>query len=154
MKKDSLILNSEAPDFSVELISNKKFNLSDIKDSVIVLNFWFISCKGCIAEFPTLNKIKKKYSNKKVRFISVAPDSKAVLLNYLKHTPFDFEAAFKAGFLHKLYAAKTNPTTVIIDKNKKIVYFENISLSTTFLGNRLDEKIEELEEVINKNLIP
>lgn len=151
-EKDSLKLNSVAPGFTVELISDKTFNLNEVKDTVIVLNFWFIGCKGCIAEFPTLNKIKSKYQEKAVKFISLAPDTKAVLSDYLKRTPFDYAAGFKAGFLHKLYGARINPTTVIIDKNKKIVYYENISLSPSFLGDKFDENIAKFESAITMAL--
>ncbi len=45
-------------------------------DSILVINFWATFCKPCIEEIPYFEKIVKKYSDKKVKFLMVSLDLK------------------------------------------------------------------------------
>lgn len=44
-----------------ELKSNKLVNLSELKGNIILLEFWFKYCGGCVMAIPDLNKIKTKF---------------------------------------------------------------------------------------------
>lgn len=91
-----------------------------MKNKVIVLNFWFVKCKPCVAEIPDLNKIREKYKDKEVAFFAVTFDSKEILNDFTQKKQFDFiliPSAFKTIQQFKIQAY---PTTVIIDKEQKI----------------------------------
>lgn len=98
----------------------KTYTLDSLKNKVIVLNFWFVKCKPCVAEIPDLNKIREKYKDKEVAFFAVTFDSKEILNDFTQKKQFDFiqiPSAFKTIQQFKIQAY---PTTVIIDKEQKI----------------------------------
>ncbi len=47
-------------------------SLNDLKGKYVYIDFWDIWCKPCIAEFPSLKKLIKKYHSKKIEFVSIA----------------------------------------------------------------------------------
>ncbi len=81
-------INCKAPYFKVATINGDTIELSKLKGKIVVINFWFIECSGCIQEIPDINKLVEEYKNKDVVFISMARNSKAELMKsfFPKHT--------------------------------------------------------------------
>lgn len=46
----------------------------DFKGKFVFIDLWATWCKGCKEEFPFLDEIEKKYSNKNIEFISISLD--------------------------------------------------------------------------------
>lgn len=63
-----------APTFTTDDINGDKVSLNQLHDRYVLLNFWGTWCGPCIAEFPALKKIRKKYPEKEVEFIFVNTD--------------------------------------------------------------------------------
>jgi thiol-disulfide isomerase/thioredoxin len=62
-----------------EYINTKSISLADLKDKVVLVDFWTYSCINCIRTIPHLNEWYDKYSDKGLVIIGI-------------HTPeFDFE---------------------------------------------------------------
>lgn len=115
IKKEDLKI---APDFTTKDIKGNTIKLSDLKGKIVVLNFWFTSCKPCIEELPELNKIQKKYeSNTNVVFISITFDSKKKVDKFLKKYDLNFLKVTDARDLCNLFEIKGYPTNLIIDQN-------------------------------------
>lgn len=55
-------------------------------DTVYVINFWATWCQPCVEELPYLEKLTKKYKDKKLRVILVSLDFKSQL--HSKLVPF------------------------------------------------------------------
>src|SRR5215210_3754645 len=70
--KSLALIGKKAPQFNSNTISGKSFDLSLMKDTVVVLNFWFIQCKPCKAEIPYLNKLHDEFKGEKFKLISLA----------------------------------------------------------------------------------
>lgn len=71
----------KAKDFAKisEYINTKPISLADLKDKVVLVDFWTYSCINCIRTIPHLNEWYDKYSDKGLVIIGI-------------HTPeFDFE---------------------------------------------------------------
>src|ERR1700743_2350107 len=47
---------TEAPDFTVSDLHGRVYHLRELTGKAVVLNFWFTSCAGCVAEMPQLNE--------------------------------------------------------------------------------------------------
>lgn len=116
--KDCLI-GVRAPNFAMKNMDNQVFELSDLRGSVVVLNFWFMACPPCIAEIPALNDVSDMFSGQAVRFIGLASDSKQQLEKkfFPKHE-FKFETIPDADqiVMHTLKSKWGYPTTMILDK--------------------------------------
>lgn len=70
--------------FKLANIEGKEVDYDQIKDKVLVLNFWFVGCKGCKQEEPYLKKMVEEITSDKVEFISFCESSEGRIRNYLK----------------------------------------------------------------------
>lgn len=100
--------------------NGKRYTLDNLKDKVIVLNFWFVKCKPCVAEIPDLNNIKEKYKDKEVIFFAVTFDSNEILSEFIQKKPFDFILVPNGFKTIQQFKIQAYPTTIIIDKKQRI----------------------------------
>lgn len=61
---------------------DKSFSFSELKGKIILIDFWFASCKPCIKEMSYFSELFKKYPNK-FSIVSFSSDSKEKTLNIL-----------------------------------------------------------------------
>ena len=81
----------EFPDFNVVDINGIEYNNEKLKGKTTVIKTWFIACKPCVAEMPELNKFVKKYKNEeRIQFVSLALDTKPLLLDFLQKQEFEY----------------------------------------------------------------
>src|SRR5436853_4223733 len=52
-----LQVGNTAPDFTLAAPNGKKVSLSDYRGKPVMLNFWYASCPGCLAEIPDMHKL-------------------------------------------------------------------------------------------------
>jgi len=64
------------PDFTAQTLNGQFISKQSLKGKVVVMNFWFIGCKPCLAELPALNTLVEQYKGKEVVFIAFGRDSK------------------------------------------------------------------------------
>jgi thiol-disulfide isomerase/thioredoxin len=61
------------------------FNATQYSNSkYILVDYWFSYCAPCIAQFPKLNELQKKYSPKQLKIISISTDKTDNLTNWNK----------------------------------------------------------------------
>lgn len=48
--------------------------MNHISDTTLIVHFWATWCRPCVEELPSLEKISKEYSSKKIRFLMVSMD--------------------------------------------------------------------------------
>lgn len=129
-------------ELTFEDINGNTHTLESLKGKVVIMNFWFIQCKPCVAEIPNLNELKAKFKDKPVVFFAVALDSKPALQTFLETHPFDFAVIPKGGNLANRFKIPHYPYNVIIDQNTKLHYVSDV-LSLNMM-NRLKRKINGL----------
>jgi len=66
------LIGQRAPDFSVR-DSDRSVHLADIKDKVIVLNFWATWCPPCVEEIPSLAVMQSQLQDR-VQVVAVSID--------------------------------------------------------------------------------
>ena len=142
MANPSNLVGKKAFNFNVTDIFGNKYSLKELSEKVIVMNFWFVECKPCVAEIPELNKLVEKYSRKDVVFIGFATNNKQGVENFLKKQKFNYHIVPSAKSVADLYEVISFPTHIIIDKNSTISY-NVIGLTPTTIED-LDRTIESL----------
>ena len=63
------------PDFSLPRLNGQTLRSQELKDNIVVLDFWATWCAPCIAEVPVFNNLQRKYYSRGVRVIGLASQS-------------------------------------------------------------------------------
>lgn len=71
LKKGDPFYNFNLPD-----TAGKRYHLTDFKEKVVILDFWFNGCFACKLLVPSINKAEEFFKNKAVQFISIGIDKK------------------------------------------------------------------------------
>jgi peroxiredoxin len=117
---------SAAPTFSIRTIDGKTISAAALKGKVVVLNFWFIGCPGCMEEIPKLNNLAAKYTGRpSIVFLALSTDSPAPLSEFISKVPFNYLHSASARETIGLFGSKTFPRNVVIGKDGKIVYWRS-----------------------------
>jgi thiol-disulfide isomerase/thioredoxin len=140
MAAPNALVGTDAPIFQAPMLKNVKgkfvkktsFDLQPyIGKKVIMLDFWSIYCVSCVQEMPKLIEIQKKYPDELLT-VGVDLDSfgtKRVvkfLKQYEKKTKTKIPYPIVVDKRRKVagqYSVSVLPTTIIIDKSGKIVYY-------------------------------
>ena len=145
------LISKKLPHTILKNIDGSNLDVNDLKGKPTMINFWFTSCMPCIDEFPALNRIKEKYSDK-VNFISITFDDKDKVVKLNDRYNFDFDKYINA----KEYINKLNigayPTSLFIDKNGIVKYAEGGIPYIIKDGKRSIGDGKEFEDIINKLL--
>lgn len=113
----------KAFNFKATDINGKEVELvSFAGKKVVVLNFWFIQCKPCVAEMPELNKLVDEYKdNKNVEFISICLDKKEDVEKFFEKISFKYRCIPGANTIAGKYGVVGFPTHMVVDKQGNIV---------------------------------
>jgi thiol-disulfide isomerase/thioredoxin len=143
-KKNSMAIVGEAVNLQeiVELSGNK-YSLENLIDKVIVLNFWFTSCRPCVAELPELNKLSQEYNDKDVVFLAPTFNTDDEVNSFLSHKEFHYTILPNARQLISDYRVSGYPTHIIIDRNS-VIRFYQIGAESESIFSILNTEIEKL----------
>jgi len=116
-----------APAFSWTDLAGQTYTPANTRGQVLVLKCWFISCVGCVREFPQANALAATYrANKDVRFISLASDEAAKLRAFLQSKPLAYATVPNCeNYMEKKLKVNGYPTHIVIGRNGRITYVNN-----------------------------
>ncbi|HEU4496943.1 MAG TPA: TlpA disulfide reductase family protein [Flavobacterium sp.] len=152
-KQDGVLklINKPLPYFKLERYKGGSLNSADLKGKPAVVNFWFAACPPCVAEIPSLNKIKEKYGSK-LNYIAITFDDRAKVYNFLKRFAFDFDILINA---EKYLAQAENtgyPKLLVLDE-KGIIKYAGYGLPANDEDKAYTQKeLEEFYEIIDRLL--
>jgi peroxiredoxin len=124
--KKNPVEGTAAPAFSVRTLDGKTIPAAALKDRVVVLNFWFIGCAGCMEEIPKLNDLAAKYAGRNgVSFLALSTDPPASVSEFISKVSFNYLHGGDARGVMDLFGSKTFPRNIVIGKDGKIVYWRS-----------------------------
>ena len=62
-------------DFSLPTLDGRTLSSNELKDKIVLLDFWATWCENCVTEIPEFNKLEKEYSSRGVKVIGLAVQS-------------------------------------------------------------------------------
>jgi peroxiredoxin len=62
-------------EFSLPKLDGQPVRSQDLKENIVVLDFWATWCENCVSEIPKFNKLEKDYSSRGVKVIALAVQS-------------------------------------------------------------------------------
>jgi len=126
--------------------SGKTIELRKIKEPIVILNFWASWCKPCLAEFPTLNNLIKKFP-KKIMVLGINNDTesakKQVTKIQQKHSLL-FESVLDAeGSYADKFKIMSVPSSIVYHKGKVIKFIKKeFNFMSEEFVSLLEDKIE------------
>jgi len=113
------------PNFSAQTLAGEKFELSQLKGRVVILNFWASWCGPCVEEVPSLIKLVKEF-NGDVQLIAISGDSSLDDINiFLKSFPelknVDIRVVFDQDrSLMKMFDVARLPESMVLAKDQRL----------------------------------
>jgi len=121
-------VGSVAPDIELIDINKNTLKLSELKGSVVFINFWATWCESCIDELPSIERLFIHLSgNPKFKLITILyKDDGYSISSYMKENGYTFPVYLNPdGSAAKYFGITGVPETFIIDKKgilrKKII---------------------------------
>lgn len=118
---EASIAGKAADDFPLEL-NNKSMHLTDLRDKVVVLNFWASWCGPCVEETPALNRLEQHISGRGGMVLAVSVDEDPdAYQKFLGEHGVQFRSYRASWDLAHSYGSKMIPETYVIDRHGKII---------------------------------
>jgi thiol-disulfide isomerase/thioredoxin len=112
------LVGKPAPDFKLKGMDGKEVTLASLKGNVVVLDFWATWCGPCVAGFPHIDELAKKYAAKGVKVYGMnQKEDKETIDNFLKEKSLTVPVLLDAGDIADKYKVQGIPQTVIIGKD-------------------------------------
>jgi len=113
------------PDQTLTSADDAEFELSSLRGSVVLLDFWATWCKPCRFALPAYAKLYEKYGDSGLKVIAISVDHDATALtHYLRKNPVPFTILKDPkGRLAQQMGVTKMPTTFLIDREGKIEVF-------------------------------
>lgn len=150
---DNKLIGKALPDFNFKDLEGRIVKVSELKGKPIIINLWFVECPPCIAEMPTLNSIKKRYSNTDIQFLSMTFETKIKVQKFLTQRRIDFRIIPDIGKYADTLASNF-PQTIFVNRQGIITDIQNgmIPIYDRKL-KATSEKMEETEFIASMNAI-
>lgn len=127
IKKDDLIMEN------IQLLDGINHSFKSRKP--LVIHFWAVWCPVCKIENPAIQKLSKDYE---VVTVAVNSGSDEKIKKFMTENKLDFKTVNdNDGNFSKKFNINVYPTTLIYDKNRKLVFSETGYTSTPGLRLRL-----------------
>ena len=82
---------NKAPDFTLTALNDSVYNLRELDDKVILINFWATWCGPCRMEIPEFNELYESYNKKGLEILGISvSDNKKQLQNFTKSFAVDY----------------------------------------------------------------
>jgi len=132
-----------APDWKLPVLKGDSVKLSDLKGNLVLLEFWFPGCGGCLLAIPHINDIQQKYGSKglKVFGIEFQRTGYKVLTSYVEKHNIKYPTLYNGKEVSTVYGVTSAPTIFLIGKDKKIIYAGS-SFDWDMLFNTINEHIK------------
>ena len=115
-----------APNLQLTDQAGKTHKISELRGSIVVVNFWATWCGPCREELPMLTRLSQEYGAKKVRFVAVSADEKknrAAVDKFVtaNHLGMEIWLGADVDMLQRADLGNVLPATFILDQQGDVV---------------------------------
>ena len=123
---ESLVLPQEQPemlsgmpagDFQLKTVSGEVVRLSELRGTVVVLDFWDTWCGPCRRELPAVEKLRAEFAGK-VQFFGVNDEEQSTVAAFLKKAGYELPVLMDTRHdVHRQYGIHGVPTVFVIGRD-------------------------------------
>ena len=138
------IRGKPAPDIELPDLSGAKLRLRDLKDKVLLVNFWATWCAPCEIEIPWFNDFDQKYREQGLEIVGISLDEEGpeVVKRYVAKKKMTYKVVMGDDKAAEAFGGVIGlPTTFLVDRNGKFY-----SMHRGLVGKDIVE--EELLELL------
>ena len=131
------------PSIELKDYTGKTVNLSDYKGKVILLDFWYSTCKPCIKAAPFVEALIEKHGKDKFVVIGMNPvDNQQGIQRYYEKRAMSYTTLLCTKKLKRKLDVQSYPSFILVNQNGEI---ELHKAGFSEMGMReIDQKIEHL----------
>ncbi len=126
-----------APAINMESWISRPITAEELKNKVILLDFWNIGCGPCIESLPELQNLYDKYREQGLLVIACAGGDKQKTKEFLDKNEYNFPVGMVSWQMCLDYAVRANPSYFLIDRNGYLAWGPESRLPT-------DEELKDL----------
>lgn len=116
--------DKKAPDFSLQDLNGKKFELNQFRGKVVLLNFWATWCGPCKEEMPSMEALHRQFKGENFILLAISVDygGHKQVKEFIDKHHFTFPILIDPTCKTlDLFQVKGIPTTLLINKKGKII---------------------------------
>lgn len=122
--------NTPAPDFALLNLQSQTVQMSDLRDKIVVLNFWATWCAPCVKEMVYFQEVQNLYPDKVLILAINQEESPEIVNQFIQDMGFSMQVLLdQKGEVTKLYKVLALPNTFFIDGQGIVRYHHLGSLS-------------------------
>lgn len=132
-----------ASDWELPVVGkDEMIHLNALKGNLVLLEFWFPGCSGCVQAISELNLIQNNFSNDGLLVFGVefSKSDDSGLHEYIQEHNIQYPVLYSGYKIARGYGVKGAPTFVLIDRSGKVLYFS--------VGFKKDELINSIKNNI------
>lgn len=116
-------MGAVAPAFILPTETGQPVSLEGYRGRVVLLNFWASWCPPCVAEMPSLERLKKAMEGKDFAIVAVSVDDRWADVDRFKQTvPLTLTVLWDQGFqVAGRFGTYRLPETYLLDKKGVVV---------------------------------
>jgi len=114
----------QAPDFTLPSLAGGEITLSDYRGKLVFLNIWATWCAPCREEMPSMQKLYKKFADRKFVMLTVSIDeNRADIPPFVEELGLTFPIALDTqSRVAQLYGLTGVPETFLISPAGKVLH--------------------------------
>ena len=114
---------NRAPAFTIDTLDGTSLSLSDLRDNVVLLNFWGTWCGPCRREMPEFQKAYEEWGPRGFEILAIAyNDSESAMADFRDEFGLSFALALdSSGDINDAYAIQTRPSSYLLGKDGVIL---------------------------------
>jgi cytochrome c biogenesis protein CcmG/thiol:disulfide interchange protein DsbE len=135
----TLAVGEPAPAFTLPNVAGAPVQLAQLRDQVVLLNFWATWCEPCKAEMPLFQALHERYQDAGLQVVLVdLGDEPADAAAYINQHGYTFMGLVdRRSSLEELYRTNTLPSTFLIDtggilRQRWVGPVDNVDLEAAF----------------------
>lgn len=116
-----------APDFTLPNLKGDSITLSEVEDKLILIDFWYMSCKPCVVAMPYLQKLQNEFDEKGLEVFGLnsfdnIDKRREKLASFLERKGIFYQNLLSTQEVAVDYSVPIYPTLYLINSKKEIVF--------------------------------